>query len=78
MPYRVGYPGGAYVSNTPIGRNDYVRADRSYSPPAGYVNAGRQPANTATFVDYLHSVAAGRYHAGYANWVNGHGVIKKG
>lgn len=77
MTYRVGHPGGAYVSSQPITRHDYVRADRSYSPPAGYQPAGRQPANGATFVDYLHHVAAGRYHAGYSNFVRGHGVVRK-
>jgi hypothetical protein len=76
MPYRVSYPGGAYVSSTPIGRHDYVRADRSYTAPAGYVSAGPQPHSADTFSRYLHGVAAGRYHAGYANYLNGHGVIK--
>ncbi len=78
MTYRVKYPGGAYVSANPIGRNDYIRADRQYQAPAGYQNAGPQPHNAQTFRSYLEGVSAGRYHAGYSNYVQGHGVVKKG
>jgi hypothetical protein len=78
MPFRVNYPGGAYVSSTPITRDDYIRADRRYVAPPGYVAAGPQRPSIDSFEGYLRGVAAGRYHAGYANYLNGHGLVRRG
>lgn len=53
MTYRANFPGGAFVSSQPIAGNDYIRADRSYTPPAGYRAAGPQPHSADTFVRYV-------------------------
>ena len=76
MTYKVSYPGGAYVSSTPITRNSYIRAGQSYTPPAGYASAGPQTPGAASFRSYLQGVSAGRYFAGYSNYVRGHGLVK--
>ncbi|MFO0729091.1 MAG: hypothetical protein U1E65_35250 [Myxococcota bacterium] len=77
MVYRAGYPGGAFVSTQPITSNSYIRAGATYAPPPGYQAAGPQPVNGASFRNYLEGVSAGRYFAGYSNFVRGHGVIKR-
>lgn len=74
--YTSNYPGGTYVSTQPITADSFIRADRSYSPPPGYRAAGPQPINGASFRSYLEGVSAGRYFAGYDNFVRGHGLVR--
>jgi hypothetical protein len=74
--YTSNYPGGTFVSTRPITGDSFIRADHSYSPPPGYRAAGPQPVNGASFRSYLEGVSAGRYFAGYDNFVRGHGLIR--
>ena len=78
MSNSVRYPGGRFVSNSPITNNSYIKPGGSYVAPDGYVGAGQRGHSAAEFRNYLQGVSAGRYHAGYNNWLSGHGVIRRG